>query len=141
MAIIYWIAILAIVRGMNSETVDPKEKLRADLSNVKDQLNGMQGNTDDLKKSLDEFSTGLDDYLGTEDATAARNAKFEQAKTVVEGALKVIPKFKSGDPAQIISGVLDMTSLALTTFGGREVFSSYSITSYKSAGAAVHPDI
>ena len=120
MAIIYWIAILTIVRVINSETVDPKEKLRAELSNVKDQLNGMQGDTEDLKKSLDAFSDGLDEYIGTEEAAAGRNAKFEKAKTVVEGALKAIPKFKSGDPGQIISGILDMTSMALTTFGGME---------------------
>ena len=99
--------------------MDAKEKLRADLSNIKDQLNGMQGSTDDLKESLDAFSNGLDNYIKKEDAADIYNRRLEKAKTVVEGTLQVIPKFKSGDPGEVISGVLDMTSMALTTFGGR----------------------
>ena len=120
MTVIYWIAILTIVRVTNSEKVDPKEKLRADLSNIKDQLNGMQGNTDDLVKSLDDFSAGLDEYIKKEDAEDVYNDRLAKANAVVLGTSKAIPKFKSGETGQIISGVLDMTSMALTTFGGRE---------------------
>jgi len=118
MAVIFWIAIITIIRATNSETVDPKEKLRADLSNIKDQLNGMQGNTEDLRKSLDTFSEGLDEYIKREDAEDVYNDRLAKANAVVLGTSKAIPKFKSGDPGQIISGVLDMTSMALTTFGG-----------------------
>ena len=120
MSILLWIAIFTIFRVTNSETVDVKEKLRADLSNIKDQLNGMQGSTDDLKESLDAFSNGLDDFIKKEDAADVYNKRLGDAKAVVDGTLKVIPKFKSGDPAQVISGVLDMTSMALKTFGGRK---------------------
>ena len=109
------------MRVTNSdESVDPKDKLRADLSNIKDQLHGMQGNTGDLKKSLDDFSSGLDDYMKEEDAEDVYNDRLAKANAVVLGTSLAIPKFKSGDPDQIISGVLDMTSMALTTFGGRK---------------------
>ena len=126
MNILLWIAICTIVRVCDSETVNVKEKLRADLSNIKDQLNGMQGSTDDLKESLDAFSSGLDEYIKKEDATGAYNRRVGNAKVVVDGALKAIPKFKSGDPAQVISGILDMTSMALKTFGGRREIDLYS---------------
>ena len=115
MAIIYWIAILAIVRVTNSDTVDAKDKLRAELSNVKDQLSGMQGDTHDLKKSLDVFSKELE-----EDDDNVLAGTFEKANTIVLGVSLAIPKFKSGEADQIISGILDMTSMALATFGGRE---------------------
>ena len=127
MSILLWIVIFTIFKVTNSETVDVKEKLRADLSNIKDQLNGMQGSTDDLKESLDAFSNGLDDFIRKEDAADVYNKRVGNAKAVVDGTLKAIPKFKSGDPAQVISGVLDMTSMALTTFGGKREITSYSV--------------
>ena len=122
MAILYWIAILAIVRVATSsdEEVDPKEKLRTDLSKLKDQLNGMQGEKEDLVKSLDDFSKGLDDYIKEEDAEEVYNDRLTKANAVVLGASLAIPKFKSGEPDQVLSGVLDMTSMALTTFGGKK---------------------
>ena len=115
MAIIYWITIFAIIRVTNSETVDPKEKLRVELSNINDQLDGMQGNTDDLKKSLDALSKDLE-----EDDKSALAGTIEKANTIILGVSLAIPKFKSGATDQIISGVLDMTSMALSTFGGMD---------------------
>ena len=115
MVIIYWIAILTIVRVTNSDTVDPKDKLSVELSNVKDQLDGMQGDTDSLKKSLDAFSKDLEE--GDESFIAGT---LEKANSIVLGVSLAIPKFKSGETDQIISGILDMTSMALATFGGME---------------------
>ena len=127
MDIFLWIAIFTIVRVTDSETVDDKDKLRTDLSHIKDQLNGMQGSTDELKESIDAFSNGLDNFLNKDDAADVYNRRLNNAQVVVDGTLKSLPKFKSGDPAQVISGVLDMTSMALTTFGGRPFH--YSVTS------------
>ena len=110
--------LLALIIGMHADNVDIKEKLKADIANIQDQIKNMEGNTEDLQKNLDEFSTGLNDYIKEEDTETALKAKIDKAKAVVDGTTKAIPKFKSGDPAQIISGVLDMTSVALATFGG-----------------------
>jgi len=120
MAILYWIVILAIARVVanSDENVDPKDKLRTDLGKIKDDLNGMEGNTEDLQKSLDDFSANLDDYIKQEDDEDIMNERLAKANAVVLGTSLAIPKFKSGEPDQIISGVLDMTSMALTTFGG-----------------------
>ena len=122
MAILYWIVILAIARVVanSDENVDPKDKLRTDLGKIKDDLNGMEGNTEDLQKSLDDFSANLDDYIKQEDDEDIVNERLAKANAVVLGTSLAIPKFKSGEPDQIISGVLDMTSMALTTFGGRK---------------------
>ena len=119
MGILPWIAFFTIVRLTNSDTVDVKEKLRSDLSAIQKELDGMQGSTDDLKESLNAFSNGLDEYIKKEDSAATFDRRVDAANEIVEATLKAVPKFRSGEPGQVISGVLDMTSVALTTFGGR----------------------
>ena len=119
MAIISAVPFLfALIIGIQADNVDVKEKLQTDIANIQDQIRNMGGNTKDLQKSLDEFSTGLNGYIKEEDSEAALEAKIYKAKAVVDGTINSITKFKSGDPAEIISGVLDMTSVALATFGG-----------------------
>ena len=109
MAIYLWIAILTIIRVTNSKLTPNVSKLRAEVKR-------MQGNTKDLLDSLDK----LELYSKKGDATDVHSKRLEKANAVVDGTLKAIPKFKSEDPAQVISGVLDMTSMALSTFGGRK---------------------
>ena len=100
------------------EAIDPKDQVRNDIAKLKDEVNKLNTDHQELDKSLDALSTGLDAYIDQETTEQKRKEKAEKLDAVLKGAISSITNIKDGSPAKVIMGIMDITSVGLATFGG-----------------------
>ena len=85
--------------------------VKANLAKLQSDVKTLQGDKAGLEKSLASLSEKLDQQTG-------ENEREEKIQSLVEGSLEAVEKFKSNEPTEVISGILELTSLGLATFGG-----------------------
>ena len=114
--------ILSVIFALATAVVDQQQIIR-DVEALKTKADAAAFSSAELQESLENLKKAVGEVeppaqTDDEEKVKKRNERLEKFGKVVSGASSSITKFSTGNTEQIISGVLDLTSMALTTFGG-----------------------
>ena len=88
-----------------------KTALKEKILELRNVANSVAFSTPEMISSLSKMETDVDGDSGGSD-------KLERLNAMVDGAKGAVEKFASGGVENIMSGILDMSTVALETFGG-----------------------
>ena len=114
--------ILLVIFALATAVMD-QQQIVSEVEALKTRAVAAAFSSTELQESLENIGKAVAELepparTDDEERVKKRNERLEQFGKVVSGASSSITKFATGDTEQIISGVLDLTSMALTTFGG-----------------------